>query len=110
MYRNSKRNAVWAITQGQVGVQNDPFDDLAIAVVRLAAEDYRSYHKRKKRLEKRMQRAQTVKQYEEARESLLRCDWEIKKLEQFFKSDWCFALSGGTNIAILERLQKEQEE
>lgn len=98
MSRNSKRNAAAAITQGQAVRPDDPFDNLAIAIVEFAANDYRAYSKRKKRLMKR-----------DMRYGLSQVEAQLKQLEQFFQSDWCFALSGGTNIAILERLQKEQE-
>lgn len=107
MYSNSKRNAAKAITQGQAGVLNDPIDNLAIAIVQSAAEDYRSYYKRKKRLRKQAEQTTGVKK-SDALEALLSVDLQVSRLERFFQSDWCFALSGGTNIAILERLRREQ--
>lgn len=108
MCQNGKKNAALAITQGQVGVRNDPIDDLAIAVVRLAAEDYRSFQKRKRTLEKRIKKTEGIKKHD-ATVALSNVEYQIGLLEKFFKSDWCFALSGGTNIAILERLRREQE-
>ena len=103
MNRNARRNAIAAVTQGRAGVRADPFDELAIGIVEFAANDYRSFMAKKRRLEKKKPSIQV-------HEALIDVNYQIMRIEKFFKSDWCFALSGGTNIAIFERLQEEQEE
>lgn len=103
MNRNARRNAIAAVMQGRAGAQVDPFDELAIGIVAFAASDYRLFMAKKRRLEKKRP---SIK----VRKALIDVKYQIMQIERFFQSDWCFALSGGTNIEIFERLQKEQEE
>lgn len=72
----------------------DPYRELAMAVIRQAAEDYRAYGKQisaaGSRLEKR------------------RLEREMKSISRFFLGDWFLLLSGNDNGSlILERLDQE---
>ena len=102
MNRNARRNAIAAVMQVSDGIPDEPINDLANAIVLCAANDYRTYCQRKKALEKK-------KKKQDVCSELFDIELKIGWIERFFASDWCFALSGGTNIAILERLRREQK-
>lgn len=67
------------------------YEDLAIAIVVVATEDYRAAYRRYKRGDERAKR-------------------EIYDIEQFFNSEYGNLLCTGKAKYILRRLQKEQEE
>ena len=79
---------------------NDPFTDLALAVIHQAAEDYRSLGKKLVKLEK--------EEDPEALPEQKKCADCMKAISRFFLSDWYSSLSGIDNGSlVLEELDKE---
>lgn len=72
----------------------DPFDDLVIAIIKQATDDYRSAAK---------MIAETGSHFEKKR-----LEREMKSISRFFLGDWYLLLSGRDNgPQILERLDQE---
>ena len=68
----------------------DPYENLAIAIVKQAAVDYKAALKNLKR-----------------KPTNITYQSEVKKLEIFFNSDWCYELSGVDSSFIVEKIRKE---
>ena len=72
----------------------DPFDDLVIAIIKQATDDYRSAAK---------MIAETGSRFEKKR-----LEREMKSISSFFLGDWYLLLNGRDNgPQILERLDQE---
>lgn len=76
----------------------EAYQNLANAIIRLAAKDYRRYRRKVER------DWDTMSEYDK---KLL--TGKIKQLENFFASGYGMFLSGGLGDVILEKLQKEFE-
>lgn len=71
---------------------NDFLDNIAIAIVQQAVEDYRELKKEK--IEEKTVKSQVV---------------SIAEIEKFFNSKWADALTFGNSEYIFNRVQKESE-
>lgn len=74
---------------------NDFLDNLAIAVVKQAVEDYREL--------KQQKAEETTEVYD------CKIHISIKEIKKFFKSDWAGVLTLDTAGYIFDRVQKEYE-
>ena len=77
--------------QGSDRYETKGYEDLAIAIVTVAAEDYRAAYRRYKRGDESAKKI-------------------IQEIETFFRSEYGDLLCSGKADKILQRLQKEQEE
>jgi len=69
---------------------DDPYKDLALAIVKQAADDYREALKN-------LKRKPTNKTYQS----------EVDELESFFNSDWCYDLAGMDCSFIARKIKSE---